>query len=247
MKSMQALILAAGIAQRLRPLTDHCPKCLLQIGGKNFLQRMVDNLLWAGINDIVIVTGYLQQQIQSFLSEKYPGLPFTFIFNEYYETTNNSYSLWLARKAIQDDFILLDSDIVFDKRILSLLIESDKEGALIAVNRDIDLGEEEMKVQINENGQITAISKEIPPSNAIGESIGIELFDQTIARKLFDQLNYNIMHNQESHLFYEKTFQDLIDLKENFYYVDITGYKVIEVDFAEDLHNAEQNILPFIE
>ena len=60
---MKAIILAAGIASRLRPLTDNCPKCLLEIGGKCLLQRSFDGLIKNGINDFVVVTGYLHEQI----------------------------------------------------------------------------------------------------------------------------------------------------------------------------------------
>ena len=69
---MKAVILAAGIASRLRPLTDHKPKCLLEIGNKCLLERAIDGLLANGLNDIVIVTGYLQEQITTFVSGRYP-------------------------------------------------------------------------------------------------------------------------------------------------------------------------------
>ena len=68
---MIGVILAAGMAKRLRPLTDACPKCLLKIGERTLLQRTVDAMIAAGINELVVVTGYRGEMIRDFLTEKY--------------------------------------------------------------------------------------------------------------------------------------------------------------------------------
>ena len=95
---MKAIILAAGTASRLRPLTDNTPKCLLNIGERPLLQRSMDALCENGIDEFVIVTGYLHEMIEDFVARTYPeGIRVTFIHNEVYATTNNIYSLWLAR------------------------------------------------------------------------------------------------------------------------------------------------------
>ena len=94
---MKAVILAAGIASRLRPLTDTTPKCLLKVGERCLLQRAFDALLQNGFREFVIVTGYRQQQIVNFLQAHYPALEDTFIYNEKYACTNNIYSFSLSR------------------------------------------------------------------------------------------------------------------------------------------------------
>ena len=76
---MKAVILAAGIASRLRPLTDNIPKCLLELGGKSILERTIDNLINYSIEEFIIVTGYLEEKIKSFISETYPSLKVTYI------------------------------------------------------------------------------------------------------------------------------------------------------------------------
>ena len=107
---MKAVILAAGIASRLRPLTDTTPKCLLKVGERCLLQRAFDALLQNGFREFVIVTGYRQQQIVNFLEAHYPALEVTFIYNEKYASTNNIYSLWLTRPYVdKEDILLLDS------------------------------------------------------------------------------------------------------------------------------------------
>ena len=79
---MKAIILAAGMASRLRPLTDHKPKCLLEIGKQCLLGRAIEGLILNGIREVVIVTGYLQEQIIEFVQRHYPDLKVEYIYNE---------------------------------------------------------------------------------------------------------------------------------------------------------------------
>ncbi|MCK5087506.1 MAG: phosphocholine cytidylyltransferase family protein, partial [Melioribacteraceae bacterium] len=167
---MKAIILAAGVASRLRPLTNNTPKCLLNIGGKAILERTIDNLIANDIKEIIIVTGYLEDQIRSFLTETYPDIKFNFIYNNIYDSTNNIYSLWMTKESVLDDeIILLDSDIVFDSKIIGMLSNSNYENCL-AVRSDHQLGDEEIKLTLNEDKSIKEISKVVEPKNAIGES-----------------------------------------------------------------------------
>jgi len=178
---MKAVILAAGIASRLRPLTDNTPKCLLMAGNKSILERTVDNLLANKINDIIIVTGYLEQMIKEFVSDKYPSLNITYLFNELYSSTNNIYSLWLTRDNILgNEMLLLDSDIVFDKEIIATLLTSGYDNCLALKRHSVE--HEEIKVKADENGRVTEIGKEVALTDAIGESVGIE---KNLVQKLF--------------------------------------------------------------
>ena len=86
---MIGVILAAGMAKRLRPLTDHCPKCLLKVGERTLLQRTVDAQLAAGLSELVVVTGYRAEMIRTFLEEHYPTLTIHFLHNADYEHNNN--------------------------------------------------------------------------------------------------------------------------------------------------------------
>lgn len=120
---MKALILAAGMASRLRPLTANTPKCLLKIGERCLLQRSIDALIASGIDELVIVTGFLREKIESFVVSHYPNLKVTFIFNEVFDSTNNIYSLWLARKEVEGcDTLLLDSDLLYDPEIIKRIL-----------------------------------------------------------------------------------------------------------------------------
>ena len=94
---MIAVILAAGMASRLRPLTNDRPKCLLTVGTRCLLGRTVDSLKAAGITELVVVTGYRVEMIRSFLTDNYKDMQISFVDNVDYQTTNNIYSLCLQK------------------------------------------------------------------------------------------------------------------------------------------------------
>jgi len=117
---LKAIILAAGVGSRIRPLTDNCPKSLLKIGDYTILEMMISHLQSSGINDVVIVLGYLQQQIKDYIAGNFPDVNVQFVINEHYETTNTGYSLMLTESFVKDcDFIKFDADVVFEKSILN--------------------------------------------------------------------------------------------------------------------------------
>ena len=243
---MQALILAAGMAERLRPLTLNHPKCLVEISGITFLERMISNILTFGITNINMITGFQVDKVKAFLSHKFPNLTINFYHNERYFETNNCYSLWLAKHLINDDFLLFDADIIFDIRILKKLIESPYKNCL-ALRRADDLGDEEMKVRVNDHNKVLEISKTILPKNALGESLGIEKFSLECGKHLFNKLEENIIQHNKVNDFYEKSFEDIIQEGADIYALDINGLKCAEVDFIEDIHFVEEHIIPFIQ
>jgi choline kinase len=243
---MKTVILAAGIASRLRPLTDHKPKCLLDAGGKSILELTVENLLSTHISEIIIVTGYLENQIREFMMERFPFLDITYIHNTLFASTNNIYSLWLAKDAVLgDDMMMMDSDIVFDKLILSKLLKSGHENCLALKRHDVH--DEEIKVKTDSTGRVVEISKEVKPSEAAGESIGIEIFGRETLKELYRILDQKIVIEKKVNEFYETAFQELVNNDRDIYIVDITEYFCMEIDTEEDLKNAGVLILSHLQ
>jgi choline kinase len=232
---MKGVILAAGVSSRLRPLTDLVPKCLLELGGKSILGMTLENLVANGIADIVIVTGYRENQIRGFVRSAFPSLNVEFVRNDRFETTNNSYSLWLTEQAVGGaGIVLLDSDIVFDRRIIGLLTGSGHESCL-AMMRGKTLGDEEIKVQVAPGGAIRRIGKDVPVPEAAGESIGIEKMSGEFLGSLYRILARMITREHNVNLFYEAAFQEAIAGGEVMMAVDVGGLQCIEIDTAEDL------------
>jgi choline kinase len=236
---MQAIILAAGMAKRLRPLTDSTPKCLLKAGDKTLLEMTIDNILQNGIDEFVMVTGFLENMIKEFISAKYPQLNIVYLTNTDYENNNNSYSLWMTKVHIKGDCLLLDSDILFDYRIISKLLEYPHTDCL-AVSRNHPLGEEEIKVIIDSTNKIEHIGKHLDIDASFGESIGIERFSHNFFKKLGEVLERKIVREKNVNEFYEASFQELYDKGNAMYAVDVSEYKCMEIDFPEDLERAAE-------
>ena len=239
---MKAIILAAGTASRLRPLTLHTPKCLLKVGERTLLQRSMDALIKAGIREFCIVTGYLHEKIEDFVSQTYgESIDVCFIHNKDYETTNNIYSLWLARpQADGQEVLLLDSDLLYDGQIVERVLADSHDNVLTLIRHE--LGEEEMKVVMNEDGAITEISKTCDPALAAGESLGIERMGKAYTTALYKELE--VMMNEEhlENTFYELAFLRLIAKGSTFSVLDVTDLFSCELDTIEDFENAKQRI-----
>jgi choline kinase len=224
------------MAKRLRPLTDHCPKCLLKVGERTLLERTVDAQLAAGITELVVVTGYRSEMIVSFLREHYPSLPIRFLHNADYEHNNNIYSLWMSMQEVRGrEFLLMDSDILCDPKAV-LAVASQPVSAL-AVNRH-ELAEEEMKVVVDAEMRITEISKTCRPADALGESVGIEKMTADYSEALGRELDQMITHEGLIDIFYERAFERLIPQGHTFRVVDTTTYFSYELDTPEDFERA---------
>ena len=233
---MIAVILAAGMARRLRPLTDHCPKCLLEVGGRTLLGRTVDAIHAAGISRIVIVTGYRADMIRSYIARHYPGGDFSFVDNPDYDTTNNIYSLWLARQhADGREFLLLDSDILLDPRLVERVAATRVPS--LAANAH-ELGDEEMKVITDASGHVVEISKTCSTARAMGESVGVEHIMPQYSTELYRELEAMTQGEGLCDVFYELAFERLIPRGLTFLAIDTTDLMSMELDTPDDFRAA---------
>ena len=121
-----ALLLAAGIGSRLSSLTGAAHKCLTEVNGVPILKQQIACLEHWGFEHLIVVVGYRGDQIREFLSSATSSLNVTYVHNAQYRTTNNLYSLWLARKAIERSFLLLECDLFFEPALLSGMLRPDR-------------------------------------------------------------------------------------------------------------------------
>ncbi len=233
---MKAVILAAGISSRLRPLTNDRPKCLLPVAGVPILRRSLGALHSLGIRDVVMVLGYLEEQIRAAVREWFPDLAVEYHLAPDYASTQNGASLLAARPALEGQaFLLLDGDIVFDAGVVSALLDSEHEDCLALRPAD-DLGDEEVKVVTDAGGKVRRIHVTLPPEDAAGESIGVERFSAATSRVLFQTLEERIATHGPRHEYYEKSFDELITRGVlTMYAVDVGQHYCCEIDTHEDL------------
>ena len=237
---MIGVILAAGMAKRLRPLTDTKPKCLLKVGEHTLLERTVDAMRQAGIQEFLVVTGYRGEMIRSFLEgyARTSKVSFTFLDNTDYEHNNNIYSLWMACQKVRgNEFLLMDSDILCDPAAVVRIAQ--EQTSALAVNRH-ELGEEEMKVVVDADNRITEISKTCRPEDAMGESVGIEKITADYCEALARELDQMILQEGLIDIFYERAFERLIPQGHTFKVVDTTHYFSYELDTPEEFQRAQE-------
>lgn len=239
---MKAIILAAGMASRLRPLTLTTPKSLLKVGERSLLQRSMDALIANGVTEFCIVTGYLHDMIEDFVKEQYAdSIQVTFIYNKVYETTNNIYSLWLARPFAEgQEVLLLDSDLLYDPQIVTRVLATNAPNVLTLIRHD--LGEEEMKVVTDAQGSIKEISKTCNPADAAGESLGIEKMGKDYTMALYNELEPMMNEEHLENVFYERAFERLIPQGHTYQVLDVTELFSCELDTIEDFENAKAKI-----
>lgn len=235
---MRAVILAAGTSTRLRPFTDHLPKSLLPVAGVPMLERSISNLLAVGLSQLTIVTGFQEEKLRLAVRGWFPQLAVEFVDNRDYATTNNADSLLLARESVAGGpFLLLDSDIVYDVPIAARAIAAGE--TCLALRPSNTLGAEEVKVEVDATGRVLAIGKEVAPSSAAGESVGIEWFSTDATAALFETLERRIVGRGLVGEYYEAAFQEMIDGGCAMRAIDITPCYASEVDTAEDLEAVE--------
>ncbi len=122
---MQAIILAAGKGERLRPLTDTIPKCMVKVKDKPLIFHILDHLASTGkIHEVIIVCGYMANVIEENVGNSYKGMSINYIENKKYETTNNVYSLYMVGHRIKEDCLLLECDLFYQQDVIDTIIDS---------------------------------------------------------------------------------------------------------------------------
>lgn len=181
---MNAIILAAGIGSRLRPLTDSRPKTMVKVNGTPMIGHIIRALLADRVARIVICTGYRAEIIKDYCAREFPGAPITFVDNPDFTTTNNMFSLYLAREYLHGDCFLMNADLRFDPEIIPLL--RSQPGSAFAVDKARYI-EESMKVVVN-GRRVTAIAKTIKPEESYGCSIDVYKISAADAPLLIEEM-----------------------------------------------------------
>jgi len=234
--SMQALILAAGRGSRMGKKTHELPKCLLEVGGRTLIEHQLETLADQGVGPVGIVVGYCADEIREVV-----GIRAEYILNSAWRRTNSLYSFWSAREWIHGPVMVLNSDLLYDPRIIAKLLEV--KGDAFAFDSGAGDGAEQMKVQLSD-GLLVGMSKELPAEDASGENVGILKFEERTARNLLQRAERIIEDGGENH-WMSAAVSELaqeVPIKA----VDVSGLPWGEIDFAYDLHRVRKDVWPAI-
>jgi len=238
---MIGLILAAGAGRRLRPYTDTLPKALVPLDdNRSVMDLTLKNFAEAGLNDVAIIIGYAADQVrirQQELEERY-GVSIELVFNDKAEEWNNAYSLWCARDVLKAGAIIANGDTIHPVSVEELLKAQTDEFITLSLDNVKKLADEEMKVQLNDRGGVTLITKLMEPETAAGEYIGVARIPGALAGDLADALQATFQ--RDPNLYYEDGFQVMVNRGAHIATAAIGDVPWIEVDTLEDLERARE-------
>ena len=239
---MIGLVLAAGAGRRLQPDTDNLPKTLLPVDGdRTILDVGIANLKTAGMDEIIVVTGFAAGRVnerKDELEERH-GVTLDLLFNPKAEEWNNAYSLWCARDRFGDGVLMVNGDTVHPASVEQSVLDA-RGGAeiVIAVDTEKPLGEEEMKVHLSDEGLMDRINKALDPATSQGEYIGLTLIEPAAAVPLTDALEAT--WRRDPQLYYEDGYQEFADRGGRIGVAPIGAVEWAEVDDHADLARARE-------
>jgi choline kinase len=245
---MNVVILAAGAATRLRPLTDHVPKCLLEVGGVPILRRTLEHLaaLAPLVDGVTIITGYRARQIVDGIAAWRLPLAVETVHNDAFDRTNNGYSTLLARPHVDGRaFVLMDADIVCDRDVVADVLTSRRADclALRPSSGPGALGAEEMKVVLDRRGRVACCAKDVDPRAAAGESIGINRFSPAASARFFATLEERVVARGLVNEYNDAAVQQMIDADGyELWPVEIGARYATEIDTPDDLRLADAEL-----
>ncbi len=233
---MKAIILAAGTSSRLYPVTLEKPKCLLELEPrKTIIEHQIGILRKCGIDDIVVVVGYLKEKVRALLGDKIRCREFS-DFEEY----NNLHTLYSIRDELDDEFLCLFSDVVFGERLLRKCVDSKDDFCLLIHNKNVL--KDTMRVQIK-NNSIVDIGSHIAVEQGHGNFIGVAKFSKKGAKLLIKGMSKMISNSEHNNDYYIIPLIDIAkEHKVGYEFVEDELW--IEIDFLNQYEKAKNEIYP---
>ncbi len=231
---MKAVILSAGIGERLREYTDQ-PKCLLTIGGETLLHRYFRVLELVGISDIVLVTGYRHDAIINELKTINFSGALKIIYNPYYEH-GSMLSLWSAKEELVGDTLIMDADVYFEDTLIKRVCSSKKCCFFLLDTTSFNDGEAVM-VGFNKGNAISLARGLKGEFSVLGEMVGFTRLSDGATNRLVTLLEQKVMEGEKK-MGYELLFPQLFKDWPMSYEI-VNGLKWVEIDFPEDVKKAQ--------
>lgn len=240
---MQAIILAAGVGERLGAAAGGRPKCLLEMDGRTLLSRHIEFLRSYGIADVNVVTGYQEAMVIAELEKLRCGAS---LFHNPDYRAGSVVSLHAARAVLDSDepVLLMDADVLYHPSILGALAGTRHANCLL-IDRNFEAGDEPVKVCVDE-GQIVEFRKRVAPGISFdwqGESVGFFRFSPAMAASLGERTQAYVDDGRKNEP-YEEAIRDLLlAFPQQFGWEDISGLPWIEIDFPDDVRRAREEVL----
>lgn len=235
-----AVIMAAGMGTRFGNMTKECPKGFIEAGGQAMVIRSIETLISCGIERIIIGTGYLREAYEQ-LATRYPQIECC--FSPRYAETNSMYTLYNCRQAVgNDDFLLLESDLVFERRAITALIDCPHPDVMLIT--PVTKFQDQYYVETDEQGTLTNCSVNKDEVKVKGELVGIHKLSNTFYKKMC--ADYESKVDELPKLGYEYQLLHMSKAVKPVFVLCEEGLKWYEIDDIDDLRFAEENIIQYL-
>jgi 2-aminoethylphosphonate-pyruvate transaminase len=235
-----AVIMAAGMGTRFGSMTEERPKGFIEAGGKAMVVRSIETLISCGIERIIIGTGYLRECYEE-LAKQYPQI--VCCFSPRYAETNSMYTLYNCREMVGDnDFLLLESDLVFERRAITALMECPNPDVMLIT--PVTKFHDQYYVESNPEGTLTNCSTDKTQVKAKGELVGIHKLSNTFYQKMC--ADYALKVDSMPKLGYEYQLLHMSQHGSPVYVLCEEGLKWYEIDDIDDLKFAEEHIIQYL-
>lgn len=227
---MKSIILAAGRSSRLYPLTLQTPKCLLEIGGMSIIERQINALRNAGVEEIVVVTGFQKEKIMEAL-----GGRVRYRVYDNFASTNNLHTLWHVRDELNDDCLILFADVLFDPPLIERLIAHSADFCVLADTSRVLEGT--MRITLAST-LLTGIGSHIAPHDGHGNFIGIAKINTQAVPIFIDAMSNLVISGNHINDYYTLAFDQLARQGTIIAHLEAGNYRWTEIDTLEDLKTA---------
>lgn len=240
---MKAIILAAGMGSRLKDLTKDNTKCMVKVNGKSLIERALSQLDKFNLEEIILVVGYKKEVLKEYIKDLNIKTKISFIDNDIYDKTNNIYSLYMTKDImLNNDIVLLESDLIFDKEILERLINN--ECPNMAVVDKYELWMDGTCVKLNEKEDITEIvsSKrfDFSKTHDLYKTVNIYKFSKEFNKKYYIPFLEAYIQSQGLNQYYESVLETLVNIAPtSLKGLVVKNEKWYEIDDKQDLDIAE--------
>lgn len=240
---MKAILLSAGQGRRLLPLTEAIPKCLLELHGQSLIEWQMRELAKCGIDDVTVVVGFGAEHVEHLLKTQSIIPHMQAVYNPFFGITDNLVTCWVARGEMDEDFLLINGDTVFEARVLDRALNMPTRPVTMVTDRKSAYDADDMKLILN-GEKLVEVGKNISPEQADGESIGMLLF-RGDGPALFQQAIECAIRTPQA---LKQWYLSVVDAMAQSGFVwtcSIEGLQWAEIDCAEDLDQAEKTVQCF--
>ena len=234
---MKAIILSAGQGSRLGHLTADRPKCLIDFGGRTLLDRQLDTLAANGVEDVVVVTGFRDDQVEATLARRAGGPKVRTIYNPFYKVADNLGSLFIAKAELAGECMVWNGDTLVSNALMARVVGNRRQGICVTIDRKDGYDEDDMKVVTDGEGRLHAIGKRLPKGNVNAESIGLLAFRDGGAEQFSEAIERAMRTAEGTTIWYLRVIHQIAQ-KADVWTLDISGEEWGEVDFPPDVEAA---------